>query len=189
MANTSVTDILIVGRGSKKLFDELKGLTHLDGEFSFSDLEERLPGLTKALDAAEATRRFKCFGVRRTERGLEVSQEEDWHPRVLAWEVLLKEYFPQCSLYFQGEELDTDIYVTNDVDGKFFPDRFIVHYMNDDGDEEEVRVSTEEQLFELARKWGFRKINSMADVDRLVEDSEWDFHYHRCEISEPKNWA
>lgn len=58
---------------------------------------------------------------------------------------LIVRKLPSLDIYYQAEEGGCEYYATNDKDGAYFPERYVVHPLN--GEDERIYCIGEEQLF------------------------------------------
>lgn len=86
-----------------------------------------------------------------------------WGDMPEVWDFVLKQY-PSVKYYFCAEESGNCYYSTNDKEGKFFSDRFIVE--QDDTDTE--HYSNESELFEEIASRTFTSITSRAEMEVAI---------------------
>jgi hypothetical protein len=94
---------------------------------------------------------------------LSLTTSTAWSDIPEVWDFVLKQY-PSVKYYFCAEESGNCYYSTNDKEGKFFSDRFIVE--QDDADTE--YYSDESELFEDIASRTFTSITSRAKMDDAI---------------------
>lgn len=85
---------------------------------------------------------------------------------------LVCQKFPSLRYFYQSEEPGMVEYWTNDREGKYFPDRYIVDVCTDDGEYLTEYFTDMSALFDWLGKIAERPVNSQQEVDVLVE--EWE---------------
>lgn len=98
------------------------------------------------------------------ETTLSLSTSTAWDDMSEVWDFVLKQY-PSIKYYFCAEESGNCYYVTNDKEGKFFSDRFIV----EQNDTETGYHSNESELFaDIASRTGV-PITSGEEMENAIE--------------------
>jgi hypothetical protein len=103
-------------------------------------------------------------------------------------EQVIKKYFPKVNIYFREEELGNGIFQTNDEQGEFFPEQYIIDSSNDG-----VKFYTQAKAIETISQLAGKPIGTLkeakawtnqhnATVDELKGDNY--VYIHRAEIVE-----
>ena len=121
-------------------------------------------GSTVMPHVIDAARYFFCLG-----KGIENLYELhlDCEDRWMRGEFVecLQEMFPGAAIYWMSEEPGCQYWRTNDVDGKYFPDRWVVIT-----DEDWEYFTTEEDALEYLKE-NF-DIDSLDDIEKYNENNE-----------------
>lgn len=99
---------------------------------------------------------------------------------------VLKQLMPELTIYYIVEEPGCEVYATNDVEGKYFPERFYVDACIN-GDYESDYFDTEKQAMAYAAKLIGKEKISKAKLESWNEDHEDDDNFiyvHEFEIAE-----
>lgn len=97
---------------------------------------------------------------------------------VTAWSPCLEtcdficEKFPSLTYYFRSEEPGMGDYLTNDIDGIYFPERYLVELCTPQEEYDTEYFQTLEEAFEWLEEFCEHPIRSEQDVSTL--DDEWD---------------
>ena len=83
----------------------------------------------------------------------------------------IKEKFPEVEIYYIAEEPGCCVYETNDVDGRYFSDRYLVDWNTPHGCEEPFYFENLGEALEFISKEAGREINTMEDVEILC--NQW----------------
>lgn len=98
---------------------------------------------------------------------------------------LLKEKYPTLDFYYYAEEPGCGIFQTNDADGSFFSDRYIVSINNEDSDFEYEYFETIEDACEWISEISGKTITNMEEIksynEWLMEQSD-DYYCYINEI-------
>lgn len=78
----------------------------------------------------------------------------------------LKKHFPNIKIYWNTEEPDDDVYATNDVDGKYFQERFYVNVWTKDADGIEYFCSKDNAL-KYVSNMTKGTVNSIEDIEKF----------------------
>ena len=81
----------------------------------------------------------------------------------------IREKFPSLSYLYQSEESGMAEYWTNDVEGKYFTDKYIVNLYTPNGEYEEERFTDLSEVFEYLEEISGQSVKSKQDVSTLVE--------------------
>jgi hypothetical protein len=95
--------------------------------------------------------------------------EERWG--VQDFEELLRMKFPGIKVYWVVEESGCEVYCTNDKEGKYFSDRYLVDTAQDDIYNSEY-FKTEESMFKWLDKITNGRVKSKEDVEKFNSDYE-----------------
>ena len=116
---------------------------------------------------------------------LKFNTETAWAPCDGTLELIL-EKFPSLRYYYRTEEPGMAIYETNDSEGLYFPERYVLAALTP---EEEYYNKYFEELkdaFEWMEEEFDQPIASIADMDRLVEKWEEQYNCSFCSLNEFK---
>lgn len=108
---------------------------------------------------------------------LHIYTETAWTDTPEVWELVMKKH-KSLSCYYYTEEIGCGIYETNDVEGKYFPDRFIVYTG------EAIMLETEQDVFACVGKIVEKEINNWDEAFAAID--EWNFDRIDDEISVEK---
>lgn len=97
---------------------------------------------------------------------------------------LVCEKFPSLSYYYRTEEPGMCIYETNDSDGKYFPDRYVVDLCTVDEEYLCEYFSDLKSLFEWLTRIAGKPIQSEQDVKEMEEEWEKENPNSFCNINE-----
>ena len=95
--------------------------------------------------------------------------EERWG--LQDFEALLRQKFPDITVYWVVEECGMEIYCTNDKEGKYFPDRYWGDTAQDDIYQSEY-FKTEEAMYRWLDKITNGRVKSKEDVEEFNTDYE-----------------
>lgn len=115
---------------------------------------------------------------------IRIEAEEAWG--VSDFRHVLKQLMPELTIYYIVEEPGCEVYATNDVEGKYFPERFYVDACIN-GDYESDYFDTEKQAMAYAAKLIGKEKISKAKLESWNEDHEDDDNFiyvHEFEIAE-----
>jgi hypothetical protein len=138
-----------------------------------------------------------------TRLGGEISEEPTWDEKTGAlrfwseerWGLqdfaeLLEKHFPDIKVYWVVEECGMEIYCTNDKEGKYFPERYLVDTCID-GIYNSEYFRTEEEIYKWLDKLTHGRVKCKEDVEEFnadYEDSGTDdknfIYIHEFEIEE-----
>lgn len=110
------------------------------------------------------------------ETTLELSTRTAWGDMPEVWDFVLKQY-PSIKYYFCAEESGNCYYATNDKEGKYFTDRFIVE-QDDVGTE--YHTTESELLTDIASRTS-TSVTSRAEMDEAV--TQYNLAHEEQEIS------
>ncbi len=144
---------ICLGITDEKYWDEYSACRHLG--FTEKELEDKRLGGNMS-DEPEMV-----DGV------LRLSAEERW--RLQDFEKLLKQRFPEITVYWTVEECGCEVYCTNDKDGKYFPERYWVDTAQDDICDSEYFNDEESMWKWLSEKYG---VKSKEEVEAWNQDYE-----------------
>ena len=136
-----------------------------------------------------------------TRLGGEISDEPTWDENTGAlrfwseerWGLqdfaeLLEKKFPDIKVYWIVEECGCEVYCTNDAEGKYFPERYLVDACFNSIDYYEY-FETEEQVYKWLDKITHGEIKTESDVERYndnASNSNLDryIYIHKFEVTE-----
>ena len=186
MANTCFTVYKCVGK--REQLDELAEALHKIIDLGMSVVENKwgktwLGWLVSALygNADAYTLRGKICDYNYDGEVLTITQETEWEEQ-RGLRIFLKERFPKIDIYYKDEEPGTEVFVTNDAEGRFFPFRYLLE-ANDDmlyfhSLEEAAKAVTEIVGHKVAAEE--EKIDDALD-DYMEEHEEDFFSFHHFE--------
>ena len=96
----------------------------------------------------------------------------------------IREKFPSLSYLYQSEESGMGEYWTNDVEGKYFTDKYIVNLYTPDEEYEEERFTDLSGAFEYLEEISGQPIKSKQDVNAFVEQWQKENEDAFCNIIE-----
>ena len=121
------------------------------------------------------------------------ASETAWDPVNAMWEKVLACHAPNCKYLFRSEECGMGYYATNDREGRFFPEDFLVDCcianpaLAPDGIDEMERAAYEDDVLDFLQKFLetdstdtdalAEKFNKMSDDEAFGEDNF--IHIHR----------
>ena len=110
------------------------------------------------------------YNLSRQDKTLRFDTDTAWDP---AYDIinLLEHKFPTLHFYFRAEELNNDIFVKNDEQGKYFPEQYylILTLPNDNVEVIDSFVSKEDVFRCINEKTG-SSVNSDEDIERLHKE-------------------
>ena len=186
MANTCFTVYKCVGK--REQLDELAEALHRIIDRGMSVVENKwgktwLGWLVSALygNADAYPLRGKICDYNYDGGVLTITQETEWEEQ-RGLRIFLKERFPEIDIYYKDEEPGTEVFVTNDAEGRFFPFRYLLE-ANDDALyfrslEEAAEAVTEIVGHKVAADE--EKIDEALD-DYMEEHEEDFFSFHHFE--------
>lgn len=95
--------------------------------------------------------------------------EERWG--LQDFEELLRQKFPDITVYWVVEESGDEVYCTNDKEGKYFPERYWVDTAQDDIYQSEY-FKTEEAMYKWLSEITNGRVKSKEDVEAFNSDYE-----------------
>lgn len=105
----------------------------------------------------------------------------------------LHEAFPNTSIHYWLEEPGVGVYITNDIDGEYFPERFKVDIEFADGEWDCAYFNCEEDLLEDLSEILGEEVSSLEDalhksIDKELNDGVKDFYVNEFEIDCDRCW-
>lgn len=102
--------------------------------------------------------------------------EEAWG--VTDFNLVLEKNFPDIKVYFNGEEPDMEVYLTNDKEDKYFPDRYFVDTCINEVYNSEY-FKTKDKAYKWLSKISNNKVTNEEQVEAFNKDplNEDDFIY------------
>lgn len=115
-----------------------------------------------------------------------VSTGTAWTPKIQMWRAIVNSYSKNCRVFFYAEECGTDIYMTNDVDYKYFPEDYSIsinivnpkyqfarnHTLKELNDYGDCRFNTKDFLEAFREELGNRNADEQWIINRLEELNE-----------------
>lgn len=105
---------------------------------------------------------------------LKFNTETAWSPCDETLELILKK-FPSLRYYYRTEEPGMVIYETNDSEGKYFPERYVLNVLTPEKEYFNEYFEELKNVFEWMEEEFKQPIASLTDIDRLVE--KWEKQY------------
>jgi hypothetical protein len=103
--------------------------------------------------------------------------ESAWSPLVEV-HALIKKTYPSLKIYYSAEEEGTELYETNDAEGRFFPDRYILRT-----EYKEKSYRTFEKLLGAVSKYVGHGVKSKGELDDIIDEGTFeDLDYYEYEI-------
>lgn len=102
------------------------------------------------------------------ETRLTFSTETAWAPMGETID-FLKQKFPLLQFYYMAEEQNMSVYITNDSEGKYFPERFYVEICVNDNYDSEYFTKSEDVWAWIKERTG---CSSEEEVDKWTEERE-----------------
>jgi hypothetical protein len=114
----------------KDLYDKLKSLEEMEKPLTENDFGKRWLGCVVTLLGGN-WKEIDCRGDFMNlelldDNTIQLDTETAWGDMPEVWDFVLKNY-ESIDYYFYAEESGTCYYATNDSEGKYFPERFIVN--------------------------------------------------------------
>lgn len=100
---------------------------------------------------------------------LTINAEEAWG--LTDFRIPLKKHFPNIKVYWNVEEVDGEVYATNDAEGKYFQDRFYVNVWTEDADGIEY-FSSKDNALKYVSNMTKGIVNSVEDIDKFNEEND-----------------
>lgn len=105
---------------------------------------------------------------------LSFSAEEAWG--LTDFRILLKKHFPDIKVYWVVEEAGSDVFATNDTEGKYFPERYYVDIWTDETDGIEY-FSDNESALKYVSNMTKGAVNSIEDIDKFNDEHSGEDQY------------
>lgn len=80
-----------------------------------------------------------------------VDQEDAWDPHISVWESVLDMYYRKVEFEYRSEEDGCGIFVNSDIEGYYFPERFIIDACVKDT-EDRIYTSTFDETLSLCKQ-------------------------------------
>lgn len=98
-----------------------------------------------------------------------VDQEDAWDPHTSVWESVLDMYYRKVEFEYRSEEAGCGMFVNSDIEGYYFPERFIVDaYVKDT--EDKFYINTSAEALSLCKQiLHDRSISSLEQARQLGE--------------------
>lgn len=94
----------------------------------------------------------------------------------------LEDAFPEITIYWKAEESGCGIYETNDNEGNYFPERYVVDYSIGVNSDTEY-FSTEKEVVKYLRKISKGKIRSINGANRFTKANNGDEYIYINEFT------
>lgn len=93
---------------------------------------------------------------------------------------VLKHHFPDIKVYFRVEEEGCEVFATNDKEGKYFPERYVVT-TSINGDDDFEYFTDESSMYEYIKKRTNGKVSTAEEAEKFnsrhEEDEDDDENY------------
>lgn len=102
---------------------------------------------------------------------------------------LIEKIFPGVHLYFISEEFGCGYWETNDVQGKYFRDRYFLRTEDDDATDEHYFETLEELADAVMGLTGLSGLSSFEECEQALEnyrDSDYAYSLLRVKFEEPR---
>lgn len=120
-------------------------------------------------------------GLEMIDDTLRFTTETAWAPCVETFD-LVCEKFPSIRCFYQTEEPGMEMYETNDRDGKYFSDKYLVDMYTPDKEYYHECFSDLPSLYEYLEDIFERSVQSEDDVNAMVEQWQQDSNSAYCNI-------
>ena len=189
MANCCYVEYKCVGK--REQMKELLEALHLVMNRETSRVENKwgktwLGYLVEELQghAASYTLRGRILDFKYDKEVLTVIQETDWEEQ-RDMRIFLKEQLPEVDVYYTEEEPGGEVFSTNDVEGRFFPYR----YMLEGNDDSRHFCSIEEAAQTVAEIVGHEVTAEEEAIDEALDDfmeehEDEFFSFHHFDIGD-----
>ena len=82
------------------------------------------------------------------------------------WRAFIKKQYPSFQIYYMSEEGGCGYYVTNDKDGKFFPDKYL---LDSDELEQQYFTTLEEACIKIGELCD-KKVDTVSDIEEALSE-------------------
>jgi len=118
-------------------------------------------------------------------RVLTFNTETAWSPCNEMFDTVCKKY-PTLSYYYRSEEPGMALYFTNDKEGRYFQDRFIVELCTPEEEYYTEYFPDLQSMYEWLEDISDMQVQSMQDVDAIVKQWQKEYADAYCYIHEYK---
>lgn len=118
-------------------------------------------------------------------RVLTFNTETAWSPCNEMFDTVCKKY-PTLSYYYRSEEPGMALYSTNDKEGRYFQDRFIVELCTPEEEYYTEYFPDLQSMYEWLEDISDMQVQSMQDVDAIVKQWQKEYADAYCHIHEYK---
>lgn len=118
-------------------------------------------------------------------RVLTFNTETAWSPCNEMFDTVCKKY-PTLSYYYRSEEPGMALYSTNDKEGRYFQDRFIVELCTPEEEYYTEYFPDLQSMYEWLEDISDMQVQSMQDVDAIVRQWQKEYADAYCHIHEYK---
>lgn len=94
----------------------------------------------------------------------------------------LEDAFPEITIYWKAEEPGCGIYETNDDEGKYFPERYMIDYSIGANSDTEY-FTTEKEVIKYLRKISKGKIRSINGASKFTKNNNGDEYIYINEFT------
>ena len=129
----------------------------------------------------------KTFGEDEQGSFIMLTYETAWSPNYDSWEQLFADFFPDLKQVTRSEECGCEIYINTDIEGRFFPDKYVLDCCYQGDYYNDYFASDEELLKYIKENFGeeFKSVKQLQEDQVFqesfnVEDSDF-FNLHQYE--------
>lgn len=116
-------------------------------------------------------------------RVLTFNTETAWSPYNEVFDMVCKKY-PTLSYFYRSEEPGMALYCTNDQEGRYFQDRFVVELCTSEEEYYTEYFSDLQSMYEWLEDICDMQVQSMQDVDAIVGQWKKEYADAYCHIHE-----
>lgn len=190
MANLCCSSYTFVGdeKEIKELYELMKGLENEEAPLAKSDYGQHwLGNLVVALGG-----KWSDIWCRGTWTDLTIGKgiltfmtETAWSPANELMDFICRKY-PSMEYFFYAEESGCLLYETNDIEGRFYPDRYVVNICTVEGEYYTEYFLSDKSAFDWVEEMTGHRPCSIKDADRIdsaMSDEYEDAYLYINEIS------
>lgn len=185
MPNWCFTNYMFEGNKEeiKDLYGKLKSLEEMEKPLAESDFGKSWLGCVVSLFGGDC-KNINCRGNFMNlelpdENTIQLHTETAWGDMPEVWDFVLESY-KSISYYFYAEETGACYYATNDSEGKYFPERFIV----DQSEEGAEYFENEADLFDHIASITKKVVNSKEEMNTAIEIYNTEHENDRIYVNE-----
>lgn len=112
---------------------------------------------------------FELENINENEAKITFASETAWAPIPRMWYAVLKKFAPHSKYYYFSEECGMQLYVSNDIDHKFFNDEYIVDTFYDDDTPEIITKNFPESGYHYSHQ------DIIQGLQNILNTTEEDF--------------